>query len=90
MTIGSLGVIDVNQWNTKAPPSPPVGFKWKNEGKVILIPSDKFIPNYEYDSNTITEDHQNYEKLMSKNVKKCLKNVSGRGGFDVPPTPSYS
>ena len=65
MTIGSLGVIDVNQWNTKAPPSPPVGFKWKNEGKVILIPSDKFIPNYEYDSNTITEDHQNYEKLYA-------------------------
>ena len=63
MTIGSLGVIDVNRF--AAPPSPPVGFKWKNEGKVTLIPSDKFIPNYEYDSNTITEDHQNYEKLYA-------------------------
>ena len=63
MTIGSLGVIDVNRF---APaPAPPVGFKWKNEGKVTLIPSDKFIPNYEYDSNTITEDHQNYEKLYA-------------------------
>ena len=61
MTIGSLGVIDVNRF--AAPPSPPVGFKWKNDGKVTLISSGKFIPNYEYDSNTKHEDHQNYEKL---------------------------
>ena len=65
MTIGSLGVIDINQWNTKAPPSPPVGFKWKNDGKVFLIPSDKFIPNYEFDANTKKDDDENYQKLYA-------------------------
>ena len=63
MTIGSLGIIDVNSFGP--PPSPPVGFKWKDGGKVFLISSDKFIPNYEFDANTKKDDDENYQKLYA-------------------------
>lgn len=78
--IATLEAIDLNLF----PPAPATttnaGYRWVDGGKVILIPTEKYVPDYNCDPNTLKEDESNYNSLESNILSE---------GFDYSFEPGY-
>lgn len=78
--LATLEAIDLNLF----PPAPATttntGYRWVDGGKVILIPTEKYVPDYNCDPNTLKEDESNYNSLESNILSE---------GFDYSFEPGY-
>lgn len=78
--LGKLVAIDVNRFKDAPATTTNAGYKWVDDGKVILIPTEKYVPDYDCDPNTLKEDESNYNSLESNILSE---------GFDYNFEPGY-
>lgn len=78
--LATLEAIDLNLFPDAPATTTNTGYRWVDGGKVILIPTEKYVPDYNCDPNTLKEDESNYNSLESNILSE---------GFDCTFEPAY-